>query len=68
MQREEVALGIQVNPLKTQLLCISAGGESVNETFIEPADGSEKIRSGDELKILDFRFGTRPNVNSHIVL
>ena len=57
VQKGAAVVGMKVNPLKTQLLCISASADNSSETFIQPSSGELKIRSTSELKILGFRFG-----------
>ena len=57
-------IGMRVNAAKTQMLCIS-GNPSFNvQSYIRT--GNEEIRSTEELKILGFWFGTRPNVSVHV--
>ena len=54
-----------VNDKKTQLLCISGNQDSVINSYIR-TDSETEIVSGDELKILGFWFGRRPNVDVHV--
>ena len=59
------SMGMQVNAAKTQLLCISGNNAYNVRSYIRPTE-NEEITSGDELKILGFWFGTRPNVDVHV--
>ena len=59
---EEIKM--KVNSEKTQLLCISASVGSEVKSYIR-VDNTE-IQSVNELKILGFWFGNRPNVNLHV--
>ena len=58
-------IGMRVNSLKTQLLCMTAGNTSSNvSSYIKC--GNQKITSSQELKILGFKFGTTPSVKIHV--
>ena len=62
-QRAEL-IGMKVNSSKTQLLCISGNSAFTVKAYIRTE--TEEIRSGEELKILGFWFGPKPNVNLHV--
>jgi len=53
-----------VNNSKTQMVCISANTASVIKSYIRIDD--EEIQSTDELKLLGFWFGNRPNADVHV--
>ena len=57
-------IGMKVNSTKTQLLCVSGNHSCTVKAYIRTDD--EEIVSGDELKILGFWFGPKPNVNVHV--
>ena len=57
-------IGMKVNQAKTQLLCISASNSSDISSYIK--HGNQKIVSGQELKILGFKFSTQPTVKLHV--
>ena len=57
-------VGMKMNALKTQLLCVSTAINSDVRSFIYIGD--QKITSGDELKLLGFYFGRRPRADIHI--
>lgn len=61
------AIGMCVNSKKTQLLCISPALHSETTAFILDGQGG-KIVSEQEMTILGFCFGSRPNLNSHMDL
>ena len=56
-------IGLQINPAKTQLICFNPGTDDL-EAMIS-IDG-KMVKSGNELKILGFYFGSKPNVSCHI--
>ena len=55
---------MRVNSTKTQLLCVSANNTSDVSSYIK--HGANKITSGEELKILGFKFGRSPTVKVHV--
>ena len=57
-------INMKVNPLKTQLLCIS--GDRATDVVSYIRLGDTEINSGVELKILGFIFGDRPDVSAQI--
>ena len=57
-------INMKVNNDKTQLLCISSNYTSETSSYIRA--GSQKITSGQGLKILGFKFGSRPTVRDHV--
>ena len=57
-------MNMRVNTDKTQLLCVSANQFSNIKSYIR-YDNTE-MQSVDELKILGFWFGSKPNVDVHI--
>ena len=61
-------IGMSVNPTKTQMLSISGSSNIKVDTFINPdaEDPDLILGSGDELKILGFYFGSRPNAAMHV--
>ena len=58
-------IGMRVNGKKTQLLCITGSTTSKIRTYIRTEAGQE-IKSAEELKLLGFWFGNKPNVNVHV--
>ena len=62
-------IGISVNTKKTQLLAIIPPHRQGTRTFVQSRDDDNNIittLSGDELKILGFYFGTKPNASRHV--
>ena len=57
-------VGMQINPAKTQLLCISANNNAEIRSHI-CVDG-KKLESEKTLKILGFTFGERPSAHYHV--
>ena len=60
------AIGMKVNPTKTQLLCVS--GASYCETNCHFFADGVKISSQPSMTLLGFCFGNRPTVEDHIHL
>ena len=58
------SIGMQVNPSKTQLLCVS--GSSYCDTTCHIEINDEKIVSLPSMTLLGFPFGNRPNIDQHI--
>ena len=60
-------IGMRVNQKKMQILCISASNDIV-QSYIRPTTGNTttETTSTDELKILGFWFGRKPNVALHV--
>ena len=54
---------MKLNNQKTQMLCIQPALEKEVSSFLY-ADG-QRIDSGEELKVVGFKFGKKPNVNAH---
>ena len=65
VKRRAEEMGMRVNAQKTQLLCISSNNSNKTTSYIRTEDGQE-IKSTDELKILGFWFGNKPNVGLHV--
>ena len=63
--RNVAEVGMRVNELKTQLLCLSTAIDSEVSSFIRTPTG-QKIESGKCLKILGFHFDTNPSVECHV--
>ena len=59
------AIGMQVNSLKTNLLCISDAINYKAKVFIVDSDGN-RIDCADNLKVLGFHFSNRPTVALHV--
>ena len=59
--------GMLVNEAKTQLICISPSLNYDVSTYLE-LPGGTRIESGNELTILGFSFGTKPDVSAHVGL
>ena len=59
------AIGMLVNPGKTQLLCVSSTIHSNVRSYIEPVSGT-KIMCQDEMILLGFKFDRRPTVAAHV--
>ena len=57
--------GMKVNAQKTQLLCISTNNQCTVQSYIR-TQNEEEIKSTDELKILGFWFGNKPNAAVHV--
>ena len=66
LHTEEVTeeIGMQINPSKTQLLCISAAKNHVPSAYITHKETN--ITSVSSVKILGFWFGTSPGVGLHV--
>lgn len=60
------AIGMKVNVLKTQLLCISPNNGCDTVAMITPGDTEEVVRSSEEMKLVGFTFGTTPGVSAHV--
>ena len=58
------AIGMQINPDKTQLLCISGATDAEASSYINV--GEKRLKSGDSLKVLGFCFDRRPGVHRQI--
>ena len=54
-----------VNDAKTQLLCISGNTDNDINSYIR-IDETTEINGGEELKLLGFWFGRRPNADVHV--
>ena len=60
---ESGKIGMEMNAERTQLMCISNGGDAVLAYItIE----SEKKVSENELKICGYKFGNRPSVSNQV--
>ena len=57
-------IGMKVNPEKTQLLCIDPSLHSINNTYINIS--GKKVLGGEEMKIVGFVFGRKPDLWPHI--
>ena len=66
LKRRASGIGMKINNKKTQLLCITAAKDSKVEAILRPECSSEKITSGNSLKIVGFWFGDRPDVSVHV--
>ena len=55
---------MRVNPAKTQIVCVSAASAAEVQSYIW-IDG-KKVKSQEELKVLGFHFGRRPNIHTHL--
>ena len=64
LDRESSDLGMKINPIKTQVLCISAAAATDTSSYIRFQ--GEKIKSTSELKILGFWFDNTPTVRLHV--
>ena len=62
--KNAAAVGMKMNGLKTQLLCITSAINYDVRSFIY-VDG-QKITSGEELKLLGFYMGRRPRSDVHV--
>ena len=67
VKRRASDIGMVVNNEKTQLLCISHGGDNM-KTYVRTEE-NERIESGTSLKILGFYYGEKPDVslNTHMM-
>lgn len=57
-------VGMQINPLKTQLLCMSSSGSAEISSYVS-IEG-RRIESGLSLKVLGFVLGSRPTPTYHV--
>ena len=57
-------IGMQINPAKTQLLCIHANNYLEVRSFISLDE--RKLQSSDKLKVLGFMFDSRPSPKAHV--
>ena len=64
-KEQATLIGMKVNSLKTQQLCISASRAEVKSTFV-PEEGGPSLESTNQLKIVGFYFGTKPDASAHI--
>lgn len=64
MGRHAADIGMVVNPLKTQVLCISSSSTHYSTSYIRHEE--TRISSGEHLKILGFHFDKRPSVALHV--
>ena len=58
------AIGMEVNPLKTQLLCLTSAINYQVRSYIYC--GGDKLLSGENLKLLGYTMGRRPGAEQHI--
>ena len=58
------AIGMEVNPAKTQLLCITSAINYQVWSYIYCQ--GEKLASGDSLKLLGYTMGRRPTAEQHV--
>lgn len=58
------AIGMEVNPQKMQLLCLTSAINYQVRSFIYC--GGRKLLSGDTLKLLGYTMGWRPGANHHV--
>ena len=63
--RNAELIGMKENTQKTNLLCIS-DAISFKAAAVIYTESGEKLVSKDELKVLGFRFGRRPNCTAHV--
>ena len=63
--RNAELIGMKANTEKTRLLCVSDAISFKAGAFFYSIEGT-KLTSGDELKLLGFRFGSRPTCHNHI--
>ena len=63
--RNAELIGMKANTNKTKLLCVSDALSFKADAFFYTMDG-QKLVSGDELKLLGFRFGRRPNCQAQV--
>ena len=66
ISRNAGLIGMRVNPLKTQLLCVS--GSNYCESSCHIKTGNADIHSQDSMTLLGFSFGSRPDVSQHVSL
>ena len=59
------SIGMKINAEKTQLLCISDSNYSNTTSYLYTGK-EERITSSNEMKILGFVFGERPNADLHV--
>ena len=57
-------VGMRINESKTQLLCVSNSINYTVESYLTV--GSERIRSGEQLKILGMMFDSRGTMSAHV--
>ena len=60
-------IGMKINAVKTQMICLNVAKHSVINSFIN-VDSTTQIKGGEALKMLGFMFGRRPNAESHVTL
>ena len=56
------AIGMKINPQKTQLLCISNAGHTTTSSYIRV--NNDKVVSSPCLKICGYNFGSKPTVTA----
>ena len=59
------AIGMKVNTAKTGMLCISDAISFKAAAHIRTMDG-QVVESGEDMKVLGFYFGSRPNCSRHV--
>ena len=64
VSEESKKIGMVINPLKTQLICISDHRHTNIESYIMAGD--QRIDSMAEMKVLGFIFENKPSVGAHI--
>ena len=65
--KNSTRMGMLVNQKKTQLICLASTHHSEVKSFIDTSDGRIN-ESGENLTLLGFRFGLKPNVAAHLDL
>lgn len=65
IERNAEQIGMKVNNLKTQLLCVSAARSFTPEPYIIDSQGN-RIDSCDSMKCLGFHFSNRPTARHHV--
>ena len=65
IEAEADAMGMRVNPTKTQCICISSNQDDNVKSYFRPGTG-DHISSGNQLKVLGFWFSNKPDVSLNI--
>ena len=64
IEKNGKTIGMQINPMKTQLLCIHANNYLDVATYISLEE--RKLESTNEMKILGFMFNNKPSPKAHV--
>ena len=64
IEQEASDIGMKLHPKKTQLVCVSPAIHSKVDCYIKA--GEQKVASVENIKILGYYIGSRPNADAHV--